>query len=147
MCCLEFIKLKSVDSGHKNSRIIHSNVRSHGSKTLTWSDFNLILLSSFTERSGGINAASTSVCRSIQDCVKLFVGFCSLTTYILENHMTGRPQHASHMLLVKNSIQIVYMHTRLTVNGFLKVFLKTGGVYLTEISRLYLGEKEIRSHQ
>jgi len=128
MCYLEFIKLKSVDSGYKNCCIIQSTVRSHGSKTLTWSDFNLILSRSFTERSGGINAASTSVRRSIQDCAKLFVGFYSLTAYILENHLTGRPQRASQKLPVKNSIQIVYMHKRLTVNGLLKDFLKTGGV-------------------
>jgi hypothetical protein len=45
------------------------------------------------------------------------------------------------------SIQVVYMHARLTVNGLLKDFLKTGNVQLSEISRLYLDEKEIRSHQ
>jgi len=36
----------------------------------------------------------------------------------LSVHVTG----AAHILPVKNIVQVVYMHMRLTVNGILKIF-------------------------
>jgi hypothetical protein len=52
--------------------------------------------------------------------------------------MTGAATRRLAQVALKNNIQVFYMQTRLTVNGLLKGFLKTGDVRLTEINLLYL---------